>query len=153
YGDTLWRYTKTEKRAAAADTVHLAGMDRASYPVFSFSNSPRIKAEAEAAKQPAAPKPPTGDATGKPQPTAAAIEQVEPGTRAPAQIVASFDGLGEGFEGPQGKSRGRNPSDNSLAVGPNHIVQIVNSHMAIFTKKGEKFDVTGRVLYGPVPTN
>jgi hypothetical protein len=47
YGDTPWRYVKTEKRTAAADTAHLAGMDRAAYPLFSFSNSPRIKAEAE----------------------------------------------------------------------------------------------------------
>ncbi len=40
-----------------------------------------------------------------------------------------------------------------MAVGPNHIVQIVNSQMAVFTKAGEKFDETGKVLYGPVPTN
>ena len=40
-----------------------------------------------------------------------------------------------------------------LAVGPNHIVQIVNSRMAIFTKKGRQFDTTGKVLYGAVPTN
>ena len=46
----------------------------------------------------------------------------------------------------------RNPSDNSLAVGPDHIVQIVNSRMAIFTKKGKRFDTTGQVLYGPVDT-
>jgi hypothetical protein len=32
-------------------------------------------------------------------------------------------------------------------------VQIVNSRLAIFTKKGAKFDTTGRVLYGAVPTN
>jgi len=48
---------------------------------------------------------------------------------------------------------GRNPSDNSLAVGPDHIVQIVNSRMAIFTKKGKRFDTTGKALYGPVATN
>ena len=66
--------------------------------------------------------------------------------------VASFDGLGVGFEGPQGSPNVRNPSDNTLAVGPNHIVQIVNTQTAIFTKKGGKFDSTGRVLYGPVPT-
>ena len=58
-----------------------------------------------------------------------------------------------GFEGPQGTAAVRNPSDNSLAVGPDHIVQTVNSQMAIFTKKGRKFDTTGRVLYGPVNTN
>src|SRR5439155_13463209 len=44
-------------------------------------------------------------------------------------------------------------SDNSLAVGPDHIIQTVNSRTAIFTKKGKTFDTTGRVLYGPVTTN
>lgn len=82
-----------------------------------------------------------------------AVEQTAPGTRPPAAVVASFDGLGAGFDGPQGAARVRNPSDNSLAVGPDHIVQIVNSRMAIFTKKGKRFDTTGRALYGPVNTN
>ena len=83
----------------------------------------------------------------------AAVEQTSPGTRAPATLVASFDGLGAGFAGPQGSALLRNPSDNSLAVGPNHIVQTVNTRMAIFTKKGKQFDTTGKLLYGPVPTN
>lgn len=83
----------------------------------------------------------------------ATIEQTEHGARPPAEIVASFDGMGEGFEGPQGTANARNPSDNSLAVGPDHIVEIVNSRMAVYTKAGERFDTTGRVLYGPVPTN
>jgi len=83
----------------------------------------------------------------------ASVEQTEHGTRPRPEIVASFDGLGEGFEGPQGTAMFRNPSDNSLAVGPDHIVQIVNTRMAIFTKKGLRFDTTGEVLYGPVPTN
>ena len=74
-------------------------------------------------------------------------------TRPAAIIAESFDGLGVGFEGPQGTAAVRNPSDNSLAVGPDHIVQTVNSRMAIFTKKGKRFDTTGRVLYGPVNTN
>ena len=85
--------------------------------------------------------------------TAAEAEQTSEGTRAPAILVESFDGLGVGFEGPHGPAQGRNPSDNSLAVGPNHIVQTVNSRLAIFTKKGEVFDTTGEVLYGAVPTN
>ena len=85
--------------------------------------------------------------------TSASVEQTEHGKKPPPEIVASFDGLGEGFEGPQGTARFRNPSDNSLAVGPDHIVQTVNTRMAIFTKKGARFDTTGRVLYGPVPTN
>jgi hypothetical protein len=80
------------------------------------------------------------------------IEQVTFGTKPPATLVASFDGLGFGFTGPQGTSTLRNPSDNTLAVGPNHIVQIVNTRMAIFTKKGKQYDTTGMVLYGPVET-
>ena len=84
---------------------------------------------------------------------AAAIEQRTHGTRPPAALVASFDGLGVGFTGPQGTTSVRQPSDNSLAVGPDHIVQTVNTRMAIFTKQGKAFDVTGRALYGPVPTN
>jgi hypothetical protein len=86
------------------------------------------------------------------QDTAASVEQTEQGKKAPPEIVASFDGLGEGFEGPQGTATFRNPSDNSLAIGPDHIVQIVNTRMAVFTKKGKLFDTTGKVLYGPVNT-
>jgi hypothetical protein len=86
-------------------------------------------------------------------PGSGAVEQTAQGNRAAAIVAASFDGLGEGFVGPQGSARMRNPSDNSLAVGPNHIVQTVNSRMAIFTKKGKKYDTTGKVLYGPVETN
>lgn len=88
---------------------------------------------------------------GKPNPTEN-IEQTNQGSRPPAEIVASFDGLGYGFKGPQGQASYRNPSDNSLAVGRDHIVQIVNSRMAIFSKKGVKYDVSGQVLYGPVET-
>ncbi len=86
--------------------------------------------------------------------TGGSIEQKAPGSEPPARLVASFDGLGVGFEGPQGTRRARNPSDNSLAVGPNHIFQIVNGFgMAIYTKKGEEYDSTGQVLFGPVPVN
>jgi hypothetical protein len=83
----------------------------------------------------------------------ASIEQTSHGARPAAHLIASFDGLGVGFEGPQGTTVVRNPSDNSLAVGPNHIVQTVNARMAIFTKQGRQFDATGKVLYGPVNTN
>ncbi len=77
---------------------------------------------------------------------AAKVEQTTHGTRPAATLVERFDGLGVGFEGPQGTANLRNPSDNTLAVGPNHVVQIVNSRMAIFTKQG-------KILYGPVETN
>lgn len=82
----------------------------------------------------------------------AAIEQTTMGTKPAPTLVASFEGLGESFVGPQGTAVLRNPSDNSLAVGLDHVVQTVNSRMAIFTKKGKKFNESGKVLYGPVET-
>lgn len=93
--------------------------------------------------------------TSSPPPVSAAgaaVEQKSQGTRPAATLVESFDGLGVGFQGPQGTANVRNPSDNSLAVGPDHIVQIVNTRMAVFTKKGKRFETTGKVLYGPVVT-
>jgi hypothetical protein len=68
-------------------------------------------------------------------------------------LVERFDGHGVGFDGPHGPGRFRNPSDNSLAVGPNHIVATVNSQMAIFTRSGAELGASGRALYGAVPTN
>ncbi|PWT96280.1 MAG: hypothetical protein C5B55_00185 [Blastocatellia bacterium] len=88
-----------------------------------------------------------------PSPSTNNVEQRSPGNRPSAEIVASFDGLGYGFGGPQGVANVRNPSDNSLAVGPDHIVQIVNTRMAVFTKKGKRYETTGKILYGPVVTN
>jgi len=86
-------------------------------------------------------------------PGAARIEQRSQGKRRAVTVMANFAGLGADFVGPQGNAALRNPSDNSLAVGPNHIVQIVNSRMAIFTKRGRQFSVSGTPLYGPVETN
>jgi hypothetical protein len=83
----------------------------------------------------------------------AAVEQVTPGTRPPAALVSSFDGLGAGFTGPQGTAEFHNPSDNSLAAGLNEIVQVVNSRLAIYSKHGARYPVTGKVLFGPVITN
>ena len=87
----------------------------------------------------------------KPTPTlivprgAAAFEQTRPGRRPSPELVVAFDGLGAGFSGPQGSATLRNPSDNSLAVGRGHVVQTVNTRMAIFDKRGIP-------LYGPVET-
>jgi len=86
-------------------------------------------------------------------PQQTSVEQTSPGTKPPAVLADSFDGMGVGYEGPQGKYEGRNPSDNGLAVGPDHIVQTVNSRIAVFSKKGKKYDKTGTPLYGPVNTN
>jgi hypothetical protein len=82
-----------------------------------------------------------------------AIEQTSQGKKTAVPLVDTFDGLGEGFQGPQGTAMFRNPSDNSLAVGPDEIMQIVNSRVAIFSKKGKKHDKTGTALYGPVASN
>src|SRR5262245_62105455 len=62
-------------------------------------------------------------------------ERPSPGARPPLPALSTFDGL-----------TGRNPSDNSLAVGRDHVMQTVNSQLAIYTKKGE-------IVYGPLPTN
>lgn len=85
--------------------------------------------------------------------TAASVEQRSLGTGRAPELVASFDGLGSGFTGPQGRAILRNPSDNTLAVGRDHIVQIVNSRLAIFSRSATRDDSTGRTVYGPVPTN
>src|SRR6266699_7303909 len=87
--------------------------------------------------------------TRSPQPAlspSASIEQTTQGTRATATPIASFDSLGVGLQGPQGRWEVRNPSDNSLAVGRDYVFQIVNTRMAIFRKNGE-------IVYGPVATN
>ena len=83
----------------------------------------------------------------------AAVEQQTQGKRPAVPMLESFDGLGSGFTGPQGTATFRNPSDNSLAVGPDHIVQIVNTRIAVYSKKGAHYDKTGTVIYGPVATN
>lgn len=96
-------------------------------------------------------KPPVADKKTLNQ-KAIAVEQISFGSKTAPVLVTSFDGLGESFTGPQGTAVMRNPSDNSLAVGLDHVVQTVNSRMAIFTKKGKKYPESGRVLYGPVET-
>lgn len=83
----------------------------------------------------------------------ARVEQTSGGTRDGIVLAHQFGGLGFGFAGPQGAATARSPSDESIAVGPDHVVQTVNSRMAIFTKKGARYDSAGVVLYGPVPTN
>lgn len=85
-------------------------------------------------------------------PEAIAVEQHAQGSRPAAVLAVSFDGLGVGFSGSQPAAR---PAglDNSLAVGPDHIIQVVNgAGIAVYSKKGAKYDNTGTVLYGAVPS-
>jgi hypothetical protein len=149
--------------APLAIEVRPAAMHDVSLPLVVLAGFPAA-AESEDSDEPSgAPRnalmqgPPPAAPAAPPTMAAAngsgAVEQTSHGTKAAPTLVASFDGLGVGFSGPQGTSNLRNPSDNTLAVGPDHIVQIVNSRMAIFTKKGQRFDTTGKVLYGSVPTN
>src|SRR5215469_6252162 len=96
----------------------------------------------------------------------AAVEQTKQGERPALEPLASFDGLGEGFTGrlfpgaenatepPGGRGGGgRGGIDISLAVGPDHVFEILGGNMAVFTKKGKKYDSTGKLLYGAVPNN
>jgi len=110
----------------------------ASPPAFDMGQGPASPAPAP---------PPVITAAG------AAVEQTSQGERPSPPLIESFDGLGAGFEGPNGTTTFRNPSDNSLAAGLDNIVQIVNSRIAVYTKKGAHYDKSGKVLYGPVATN
>ena len=153
------RYTGLILPAIWPTTAQHAAVHDLSPPLRTLRPSPSVPEPldcgADCGTSPRDPDDDDGDrdqAPGTPSPeppvstAAAAIEQKTQGTRPAAKIIESFDGLGVGFNGPQGPAAGRNPSDNSLAAGPGHIVQIVNSRLAIFSKKGE-------VLYGAVPTN
>ncbi len=96
---------------------------------------------------------------------AAGIEQKAQGQHPAIPALASFDGLGEGFTGRLFPGAGENDTaggrggagrggiDISLAVGPDHIFEILGGNMAVFTKKGKKYDSTGKLLYGAVPNN
>jgi hypothetical protein len=65
----------------------------------------------------------------------APVVQAAPGTRPALTAQTSFDGLAVG-----------NPTDLSLAVGPSHIVQVVNWSMAVYSK-------TGVSMRGPISSN
>ncbi len=72
----------------------------------------------------------------------APVNQTTVGPKAAAPLLDNFDGMSVG-----------NPSDLSLAVGPNHIVQVVNFSMAIYSKKGAMYGATGTLLGGRVSSN
>ncbi len=65
----------------------------------------------------------------------------------------NFDGVGNGFVGPQGTFTVNSaPSDPNGSVGPQDYVQIVNTDFAIFNKDPSRGAV-GTVRYGPVQIN
>src|SRR3989449_1062609 len=78
-------------------------------------------------------------------------------TSAPPLLVPtinnSFDGVGNGFSGPNGTvSVNAAPPDTNGDVGPRGYVQTVNTDFAIFNKDPSRGTV-GTVRYGPVPIN
>ena len=75
------------------------------------------------------------------------VRQTHPPTRNVPTLSANFDGVGQGFTGPQGSySVTGVPPDPNSAVGSTQVVEIVNTAFAVFSK-------TGTVQYGPVNTN
>ena len=151
---TLAAYGQQSRSKAGRKTVHKKDFTVTKQRALAHDRSPSLHSLASSnrpAKQAAA-APITLPVITTPA-GSAAVEQRSQGQQPGATLVDSFDGLGVGFEGPQGSASLRNPSDNSLAVGPDHVFQIVNTRMAIFTKKGKRFSESGKVLYGPVPTN
>jgi len=75
------------------------------------------------------------------------VVQVSKGAAAAPALGAGFEGVGQGFKGPNGTFIvNAAPPDTNGAVGPGNFVQIVNESFAIFDKSGTP-------VYGPVPTN
>src|SRR4051812_33904756 len=75
------------------------------------------------------------------------VVQVSKGTAAAPIAGAGFEGVGQGFPGPQGPFGVNSaPPDTNGAVGPNDFVEIVNQSFAVFRKDGT-------VRYGPAPSN
>jgi pre-peptidase len=69
-----------------------------------------------------------------------------PALLAPA-TAQNFDAIGQGFTGPAGTFTVNSaPPDTNAAVGPNHIVETVNTDFAVFNKAGTP-------IFGPVPIN
>jgi hypothetical protein len=78
--------------------------------------------------------------------TTTAVQSSTPSALAPTTSL-NFLGIGNGFSGPAGSFTVNSaPPDPNAAVGPNHIVEIVNSAFAVFNK-------SGTAVYGPVQTN
>src|ERR1700733_9832567 len=72
----------------------------------------------------------------------AAVEQRTPGKRAAVPLLEGFDGLGSGFEGPQGTAMRFYVAHNCRAVSAHHILQIVNTRIAVYSKKGARYEKT-----------
>jgi hypothetical protein len=75
-------------------------------------------------------------------------EQNQVAAPAAPTLGLGFDGIGQGFTGPQGTFTVNSaPPDTNGAIGTTQYVQTVNTALAVFDK------ATGNVLYGPVDIN
>ena len=80
--------------------------------------------------------------------TDGAVQRLTSQTRNTPTTQLNFDGVGDGFTGPNGTFTVNSaPPDTDGAVGATQYVSLVNSGLAVFDK------TTGNVVYGPVPTN
>jgi hypothetical protein len=80
--------------------------------------------------------------------------RVEQSAQTPSHPVAGPRRTRRGLHGTTGVAgAGRGGIDISLAVGPDHIIEILNGNMAVYTKKGKRYPTTGKLLYGAVPNN
>ncbi|GAC1540107.1 MAG: hypothetical protein NVS2B4_19750 [Ramlibacter sp.] len=85
------------------------------------------------------------DGPGSPSDGALQAQVVTPSA---ATAGLGFEGVGQGFTGPQGTFTVNSaPPDTNGAVGTTQYVQTVNTALAVFDK------VTGQPTYGPVPIN
>jgi hypothetical protein len=79
--------------------------------------------------------------------------QTSIGTAAAPATSNNFDGVGNGFSGPNGTfTVNAAPPDTNGAVGPQDYVQTVNTDFAVFNKDATRGTV-GSVRYGPVAIN
>jgi len=79
--------------------------------------------------------------------TDGAVQGFGGGAFAPV-LGAGFEGVGQGFSGPQGTFEVNSaPPDTNGAVGASQYFQLVNTGFAVFDKASKA------VVYGPVPTN
>ena len=79
--------------------------------------------------------------------------QSQVGSAAAPATSNNFDGVGNGFTGPNGTfSVASAPPDTNGAVGPQDYVQMVNTDFAVFNKDASRGTV-GSVRYGPVAIN
>ena len=76
-----------------------------------------------------------------------ALQRKGPVTRSSVTLGTNVLGVGAGFSGPAGSFTVNSaPPDTNSAIGPNHLVEIVNSAFAIMNKSGTP-------VYGPAATN